>query len=145
MHVCTAIKFVSSERLDAQTRDSGSSQEESQKRQRTVNWEDQSDCKTEEHELMIDSGCFGHVHPPWFAPQFPMVSSTNVKAVAANNVALQCHLQLPHHFSKPDSEFDISRLSFLPTHLWKESCLVMAGENATNDVGSLRQRWCRET
>ena len=84
------------------------SQEESQKRQPTVNWEDQSDCKTAEHELMIDSGCFGHVHPPWFAPQFPVVS-------------------------------------FLPTHLWKESRLVMAGENATNDVGSLRQRWCRET
>ena len=38
---------------------------------------------------MIDSGCSGHVCPPWFAPQFPMVSSTNVEAVAANNVALQ--------------------------------------------------------
>ena len=38
---------------------------------------------------MIESGCFGHVCPPWFAPQFPMVSSTNVDAVAANNVALQ--------------------------------------------------------
>ena len=38
---------------------------------------------------MIDSGCFGHVCPPWFAPQFPRVSSTNVEAVAANNVALQ--------------------------------------------------------
>ena len=55
----------------------------------TVNWEDQSDCKTEEHELIIDSRCFGHVCPPWFAPQFPMVSSANVDAVAANNVALQ--------------------------------------------------------
>ena len=32
---------------------------------------------------------FGHFCPPWFAPQFPMVSSTNVEAVAANNVALQ--------------------------------------------------------
>ena len=63
--------------------------EDSKKRQHTVNWEDQSDCKTEEHELMIDSGCFGHVCPPWFAPQFPKVSSTNVEAVAANNVALQ--------------------------------------------------------
>ena len=40
---------------------------------------------------MIDSGCFGHVCPPWFAPQFPMVSSTNVEVVAANNVALQHH------------------------------------------------------
>ena len=38
---------------------------------------------------MIDSGCFGHVCPPWFGSQFPMVSSTNVEAVAANNVALQ--------------------------------------------------------
>ena len=60
-----------------------------------MNWEDQS-CstptekwKTEEHELMIDSGCLGYVCPPRFAPQFPMVSSTNVEAVAANNVALQ--------------------------------------------------------
>ena len=60
--------------------------EDSKKRRYTVNWEDQSDCKTEEHELMIDSGCFGHVCPPWFAPEFPMVSSTNVEAVAANNV-----------------------------------------------------------
>ena len=63
--------------------------EDSKKRRYTVNWEDQSDWKTEEHELTIDSGCFGHVWPPWFAPQFPMVSSTNVEAVAANNVALQ--------------------------------------------------------
>ena len=38
---------------------------------------------------MIDSGCHGHVCPPWFAPQFPMVSTTNVNAVAGNNVALQ--------------------------------------------------------
>ena len=63
--------------------------EDSKKRQHTVNWEDQSDCKTEEHELMIDSGCFGHVCPSCFAPQFPMMSATNVEAVAANNVALQ--------------------------------------------------------
>ena len=74
--------------------------EDSKKRRYTVNWEDQScsnptenwkteEWKTEEHELMIDSGCFGHVCPPWFAPQFPMVSSTNVDAVAANSVALQ--------------------------------------------------------
>ena len=68
--------------------------EDSKKRRYPVNWEDQS-CstltekwKTEEHELMIDSGCFGHVCPPWFAPQFLMVSSTNVDAVAPNNVAL---------------------------------------------------------
>ena len=63
--------------------------EDSKKRRYSVTWEDQSWNKTEEHELMIDSGCFGHVCPPWFAPQFPMVSSTNVEAVAANNVALQ--------------------------------------------------------
>ena len=62
--------------------------EDSKKCQHAVNWEDQSDCKTEEHELMIDSGC-----PPWFAPQFPMMSSTDVEAVAANNVALQHHGQ----------------------------------------------------
>ena len=68
--------------------------EDSKKRRYTVHWEDQSrpnpteKLKTEEHELMIDSGCFGHVCHPG-APQFPMVSSTNVEAVAANNVALQ--------------------------------------------------------
>ena len=63
--------------------------EDSKKRRYTVNWEDQSDWKTEEHELMIDSGCFGHVCPPRFAPEIPMVSSANVEAVAANNVALR--------------------------------------------------------
>ena len=36
----------------------------------------ESDCKAQEHELMIDSGCFGRDCPPWFAPQFAMVSST---------------------------------------------------------------------
>ena len=71
------------------------SQDDSKKRRYSVNWEDQSrpnlteKWKTEEHELMIDSGCCGHVCPPRFAPQFPMVSSTNVDGVAANNVALQ--------------------------------------------------------
>ena len=54
---------------------------DSKRRRYTVNWEDQS-CN-------VDSGCFGHVCPPWFGPQFPMVSSTSVEAVAANNVALQ--------------------------------------------------------
>ena len=53
--------------------------EDSKKRRYMVNWEDQSCNKTEEHELTIDSGCFGHACPPWFAPQFPLVSSTNVK------------------------------------------------------------------
>ena len=79
-------------RLDRQMRDEGLwifSLENSKKRRYTVNCEEKSWNKTEEHELMIDSGCFGHVCPTWFAPQFPMVSSTNVEAVAANNVALQ--------------------------------------------------------
>ena len=67
--------------------------EDGKKRRYTGNWEDQSWNKTEEHELTIDSGCFGHVCPPWFAPQFPMVSSTKVEAVAANNVALQHYRQ----------------------------------------------------
>ena len=65
------------------------SMEDSKKRRNMVKWEDQSGWKTEEHDLMIDSGCCGHVCPPWFAPQFPMVSSTIVEAAAANNVALQ--------------------------------------------------------
>ena len=72
--------------------------EDSKKRRHTVNWEDQS-CsnQTEEHELMIDSGCFGHVCPFWFAPQLPNVSSTNVEAVAANKVTLQHYGQKVVH------------------------------------------------
>ena len=38
---------------------------------------------------MIDSGWYGHVCPPWFAPKFPYVSPSNVEALAANNEALQ--------------------------------------------------------
>ena len=70
--------------------------EDSQKRRHSVNWTFGTDdrgaetCEQdEEHELMIDSGCYGHVCPPWFAPQFPLVSSSNVEAVAANNEALR--------------------------------------------------------
>ena len=66
--------------------------EDSKKRRYSVNWDETNQTekwKTEEHELMIDSGCFWHICPPWFEPQFPMVSSTNVDAVTANNVALQ--------------------------------------------------------
>ena len=47
---------------------------DSKKRRNSVNWEGQSWNMTE---------------PLWFAPQFPMVSSANVRAVTANNVALQ--------------------------------------------------------
>ena len=175
--------------------------EHSKKRRNTLNWQDQSDWKTEEHELMIDSGCFGHVCPPWFAPQFPMVSSTNVDAVAANNVALQhygqnvvyghvmtnsgrrlldpghiwrderaqtflelfCtetswrhnHLQSwlwLHHFFERDSEFGVSRLSFIFQHHsdeWNTSSQRDGDGWRECDKwrgwGSLRQRWSRET
>ena len=70
--------------------------EDSQKRRYSVNWKVGTNhrgaetCEQdEEHELMIDSGCYGHVCPPWFAPQFSWVSFSNVEAVAANNEALQ--------------------------------------------------------
>ena len=106
---------------------------------------------------MIDSGCFRHVCPLWFAPQFPMVSSFNVKAVAAatlrtesgltTNSGRRILIQITsdvmsvrkpflstyalkrpgvtntfNHdcgriiFAERDSEFDLSRLSFLPRH-----------------------------
>ena len=97
-------------------RDSGDfSLEDSKKRRYTVNWEDQS-CsnQTEEHELMIDSGCFGHVCPPWFAPQFPMVSSTNVDAVAANNVALQHYGQKVGVRARYDEQW---KTNFDPDHI----------------------------
>ena len=56
--------------------------EDSQKRRYSVNGKVGTDVRgaetgdqAEGHELMIDSGCYGHVCPPWFAPQFPLVSS----------------------------------------------------------------------
>ena len=58
------------------------SAEDSQKREYSVNW-------TMWTNDLIDSGCYGHVCPPWFAPQFPSVSSSNVEAVAANSEALR--------------------------------------------------------
>ena len=45
--------------------------------------------QADEHELVIDPGCFGHVYPPLFAPQFPVVSASNVDAAAANDVVVQ--------------------------------------------------------
>ena len=42
-----------------------------------------------DHELKIDSGCLGHVCPPRFAPRFLVTSASNIKAVAANDVALR--------------------------------------------------------
>ena len=94
--------------------------QDSKKRRYSVNWEDQSrpnlteKRKTEEHELMIDSGCFGHVCPPWFAPQFPMVSSTNVEAVAANNVALQHYGQKSVVRTRDDEQW---KTNFDPDHI----------------------------
>ena len=70
--------------------------EDSKKRRYSVNWKDGTHSREsetcergEEHELMIDSGCYGHVCPPWFAPQFPLVSSSSVEAVAANDETLR--------------------------------------------------------
>ena len=64
--------------------------EDSKKRRYTVNWEDQSDCKTQRTRVDDRFWMFWTCLPtPWFAPQFPMVSSTIVEAVAANNVGLQ--------------------------------------------------------
>ena len=48
-------------------------------------------------ELMIDSGCFGHVCPPWFAPQCSIVSASYVEAAKANDVPLQHYGQKVVH------------------------------------------------
>ena len=87
--------------------------EDSKKRRYTVNWENQSDWKTEEHQLTIDSGCFGHVCPPRFAPQIPMVSSTNVETVAANNVALQTLRTKSGVWARDDEQW---KTNFDPDH-----------------------------
>ena len=70
--------------------------EDSQKLRYSVNWKVWTDVResetcdqAEEHEFMIDSGCYGHVCPPWLAPQFSLVRSSNVEAVAASNEALR--------------------------------------------------------
>ena len=66
--------------------------EDSKKRGYTVSCEDQSDWKTEEHELMT-FWMFWSCLPTVVCTAFPMMSSTNVDAVAANNVALQHYEQ----------------------------------------------------
>ena len=65
-------------------------------RRHSVNWKFEPHTRVsktceqgQELELMIDSGCYGHVCPPWFAPQFPLVGCTNVEAVTANNATLR--------------------------------------------------------
>ena len=92
-HFHTAAKFISSEHdWMCKWRTLNILLEDSKKRRYSVNWDETNLTgvwKTEEHAFMIDSGCFEHVSRPRFAPQFPMVGSTNVDVVAANNVALQ--------------------------------------------------------
>ena len=66
--------------------------EDSAKHRQTVSWDEswpEIYEQADEHELMIDSGCFGHDCPPGLAPQLPVVSASNVAAEAANDAALQ--------------------------------------------------------
>ena len=61
-------------------------------RRPTVSWDaswPEVHEQADEHEMVIDFGCFGHVCPPWLAPQFLVVSAAHSEAVAANDVALQ--------------------------------------------------------
>ena len=71
--------------------------EDSQIRQCCVNWKvgtyDRESETCEQYQLMIDSGCYGHVCPPWFAPHILLASSWNVEAVTANHEALR-HYEL---------------------------------------------------
>ena len=105
----------------------------------------------EEHELMIDSGCYGHVCPPWFAPQFCWVSSSNVEAVAANNEALQHNGQkvVYGHVTTNSGRRVLIQITFdvmsvhdcysylcltLANGIPHRKAMVMAGENVSNDV-----------
>ena len=57
--------------------------------------DDDSNEHNDNHDLMIDSGCCGHVCPQRFAPPFRVTSTSNIMAVAANHVALQhCGLKV---------------------------------------------------
>ena len=91
----TAIEFVSRDFREVGHADEGLwifSLEDSAKHRLTVSWHArwlESYEQPDEHELMIDSGCFRHLCLLWCAPYFPMVSASNVEAVAANDVALQ--------------------------------------------------------
>ena len=65
--------------------------ERSTKQRHKKRWDEHTHEKCEherDHELMIDAGRFGHVCPPWFAPQILVTSTSNIPAVAANNMAL---------------------------------------------------------
>ena len=70
--------------------------EDSSKHRHSLSWNVEPHTRVSEtceqgpvHELMIDSGCYGHVCPPWFAPQFPLVDFKNIEAVTANNATPQ--------------------------------------------------------
>ena len=66
--------------------------EDSTKHRQKVSWDEnwlEEYEQTNDHEFLIDSGCCGHVCPPWCALQFLVTSASNVNAAAANQVALQ--------------------------------------------------------
>ena len=70
--------------------------EDSSKRRHSVSWKVEPHTRVSEtceqgqvHELMNDSGCYGHVCQPWFAPKFPMVGCVNIEAVTPNNATLR--------------------------------------------------------
>ena len=73
--------------------------------------------KTEEHDLAIESGCFGHVCPPWFAPHFQWWVLQNVDAVEANNVALQHYGQkvVYRHVMTNSGKTNLD-----PDHTWRD-------------------------
>ena len=53
-----------------------------------VSWDEhwlEVDERVDDHELMIASGCCGHVCPSRFAPQIPVTSASNSKAVALHH------------------------------------------------------------
>ena len=70
--------------------------EDSSIRRHSVSWKVKPHRRVSEtceqgqvHELVIDSGCYGHVCPPWFAPQSPLVGCPNIESVTANNATLR--------------------------------------------------------
>ena len=109
--------------------------EDSWKRRHTVSWKDGSRSEichqAEEHELMIDSGCFGHVCPPLFAPQFPMVSSFKCRGSGSEQRGTATLWTENGIWTRDDEQW---QTSFDPDHMWLHECAQTSPEHICTET-----------
>ena len=109
--------------------------EDSKKRRHTVSWKDGSRSEicdqAEEHELMIDSGCFGHVCPPLFAPQFQMVSSFKCRGSGSEQRGTATLWTENGFWTRDDEQW---QTSFDPDHMWRHECARTSPEHICTET-----------